>query len=129
MTGPDRSIERRPVVSKFGNARNAPDDDRAWLARANLAMRYGRQTEARSWLDLCLKKHPEDPVAWRADLHWVLAAEDPQEAVRALALVPADRIPLPDRLFLRAWLAARRNATREQSSNLPSPRLTYREAP
>ena len=99
-------------------ARDAPDDDRAWLARAYLAMRYGRQTEARSWLDLCLKKHPEDPVAWRADLRWALAAEDPQEAVRALARVPADRILLPERLFLRAWLAASRNDTHAESNAL-----------
>ena len=87
----------------------APDDDRVWLARAYLASRYGRYSEARTWLDASLRKHPEDPVVWRADLQWAIAAEDPQEAMRALARVPADRIPAPERLFLRAWFAARRN--------------------
>jgi tetratricopeptide (TPR) repeat protein len=90
-------------------ARTAPDDDRVWLARAYLAERYGRYAEARQWLDASLHRHPSDPVVWRADLQWALAADEPHEALRALARVPTDRIPAPERLVLRAWFAARRN--------------------
>jgi tetratricopeptide (TPR) repeat protein len=90
-------------------ARTAPDDDRVWLARAYLAERYGRYAEARQWLDASLRRHPTDPVVWRADLQWALAADEPHEALRALARIPADRIRAPERSFLRAWFAARRN--------------------
>jgi tetratricopeptide (TPR) repeat protein len=90
-------------------ARVAPEDDRVWLARAYLASRYGRNSEARMWLDACLRKRPEDPVVWRANLQWAMAALDLNEASRALARLPADRITAIERLSIRAWFAARRH--------------------
>ena len=44
----------------------APDDDRVWLGRANLAIRTGAYDEAKRWLDACLKRRPEDVPVWRA---------------------------------------------------------------
>jgi enediyne biosynthesis protein E4 len=90
-------------------ALTATDDDRVWLARASLAERYGRYADARQWLDAALHKHPADPDVWRLDLEWALAADQPQEARRALAGIPADRARPPEYLSIRAWFAAGRN--------------------
>ena len=46
-------------------ASKAPNDDRVWLARANLALLSGRLPESARWLDACLKLRPDDPVVWR----------------------------------------------------------------
>ena len=56
-------------------AARAPDDDRVWLAQANLALLSGRLPEARRWLDDCWKRRPDDPVVWRARLRWARSAE------------------------------------------------------
>ena len=63
--------EIQPVLDQA--ARVAPDDDRVWLARAYLALRYGRCAVAHVWLDASLQKHPEDPVVWRrtCNVHWL----------------------------------------------------------
>jgi hypothetical protein len=51
----------------------APDDDRIWLGKANLAIRQGFFDEAARWLDACLRRRPEDvPVRW-ARLDWAMA--------------------------------------------------------
>ena len=55
------------------SARMAPDDDRVWLGRANLATRSGRYGEAAEWLDACLRRRPVDAAVWRARLDWALA--------------------------------------------------------
>ena len=54
-------------------ARLAPDDDRVWLGRANLAIRTGAFDEAQRWLDACLRLRPEDFPVWRARLSWGIA--------------------------------------------------------
>lgn len=46
----------------------APDDDRVWLGRANLAIRTGAYDESRWWLDACLNRRPADLPVWRARL-------------------------------------------------------------
>jgi enediyne biosynthesis protein E4 len=99
--------EVQPLLDQA--AVTSPDDDRAWLARAHLAARYGRYAEAREWLDASVCKRPADPVVWRADLEWALAADQPREALRALAGIPPDHVRSPERLIVRAWFAARRN--------------------
>ena len=88
-------------------ARKAPDDDRVWLARANLAVLRGRFPEAKQWLDACLKRRPDDPVVWRARLRWARAADSLVEARRAIAHLPAQRLSRTELLALRAWFAAR----------------------
>ena len=40
--------------------RLAPDDDRVWLGRANLALQTGALDEARRQLDACQRRRPED---------------------------------------------------------------------
>jgi len=85
----------------------APDDDRVWLARAHLATRLGQFAEADRWLTRCLKRRPEDPVAWRARLEWAMAAGRPEIARQSLEHVPAE--PDAETLLwtLRAWFAHR----------------------
>jgi enediyne biosynthesis protein E4 len=88
-------------------ARKSPDDDRLWLARANLALQSGRFSEAARWLDACLERRPEDPAVWRARLRWACAADSLDEARRALPHLPAERFSQTEALALRAWFAAR----------------------
>ncbi|MGO9921010.1 MAG: FG-GAP-like repeat-containing protein [Isosphaeraceae bacterium] len=98
--------EVQPILDRA--ASTAPDDDRAWLARAYLASRYGKQSEARRWLARCQARRPDDPVVWRALLQWAYDAGEPEEAMRAMAKVPADRLTGTKRFSLRAWLEAQR---------------------
>ncbi len=85
----------------------APDDDRVWLGRANLAVWEGRFDEAARWLERCLRRRPEDPAVWRACLRCARAADDPVAVWRALEhLTTADLEPA-DLPAVRAWLAFR----------------------
>jgi tetratricopeptide (TPR) repeat protein len=86
-------------------ARQAPDDDRVWLARAHLATRLGQFTEADRWLGACLQRRPDDPVVWRARLEWAMAAGQPEVARQALEHIPADPDPDVPLATLRAWFA------------------------
>ena len=45
---------------------SAPDDDRVWLGRANLAIREGEYDEAARWIDAGLRRRPDDVPVWRA---------------------------------------------------------------
>ena len=106
----------RSRTSGAGPRRQAPDDDRVWLAQANLATRTGRFDEAERRLDACLRRRPDDPAVWRARLDWALATDrvDRGPASRW----PASR-PIASRRTgspaLRAWFAARRgDAAAEQ---------------
>ena len=94
----------RDVVERA--ARKAPDDDRIWLARANLALLRGRLDDAVWWLDACLRRRPHDPVIWRARLRWARAADSINEARRALSHLPAERFSHVEVLELRAWFTA-----------------------
>ena len=68
--------------------RLAPEDDRVWLARADLATRGGRFDEADSWLGRCERARPDDPVLWNARLEWAKAAGRPNEVARAARICP-----------------------------------------
>ncbi len=72
-----------------GAGLRAPDDDRVWLGRANLAIRSGALDAAAGWIDRCLKRRPDDAAVWRARLDWAIAADQPLEAEKALARIPA----------------------------------------
>jgi len=88
-------------------ARKAPDDDRVWLALANLATRLGDFAAASDRLDACLGRRPDDPAVWRSRLDWAIAGDRPAEAVRALPHLQAWSFTRADLLEIRAWLAAR----------------------
>jgi thioredoxin-like negative regulator of GroEL len=89
-------------------SRLAPDDDRVWLGRANLAIRTGALDEARRWLDACLERRANDIPVWRARLSWGLAANRIDVVQQALSHLPA-AAAIPAQIHrLRAWLFAHR---------------------
>ncbi len=93
-------------------ARSAPEDDRIWLGRANLALKTGANDEAAHWLEACEGRRPDVSV-WRASLRWAMATDRIAAVRRALEhLYPGD---LPPARFreLAAWLAARAGRTNE----------------
>ena len=47
--------------------RLAPDDDRIWLGKANLAIRVGSYEEAARWIDACLRAAPTIPPSGGRD--------------------------------------------------------------
>ena len=98
--------------------RKAPDDDRVWLGKANLALRLGGLDEAEEWLQKCLDRRADDPVVWRARLDWAMVSRRLVEAVEALRHLPADRLTLTRRLAVRAWLAAQRGNVEAERSAL-----------
>ncbi len=87
--------------------RAAPEDDRVWLGKANLATRTAQFGEADAWLKRCLERRPEDPAVWRARLEWAMASDRLPDAVEAARHLPADGLEPESLLSLRAWLAAR----------------------
>jgi enediyne biosynthesis protein E4 len=89
-------------------ARLAPEDDRVWLGKANLAIRQGAFDEASRWIDSCLRRRAEDPPVWRARLEWAVATGRVAEAREASAHLPAEESTPAEVDKLRAWAAARR---------------------
>ena len=85
----------------------APDDDRIWLGKANLAIRQGSFDEAARWLDACLRRRPEDVPVWRARLEWAMATGRTAEAREAIEHLPADEATPAQVHRLAAWFAAR----------------------
>src|SRR5262249_38827614 len=100
--------------------RVAPDDDRVWLALADLATRIGRLQEAGDWLTLCGRARPEDLAVWSARLEWAQAADRPEEVVRAASHLPASIFTEGRVLELRAWMAARRGDHQTERAALDS---------
>jgi enediyne biosynthesis protein E4 len=101
------SVENiRAYLDRF--ARLAPDDDRIWLGRANLAIRTGDLDQAKRWLDACLERRPDDDPVWRARLNWALAANQIEGVRQALKHVPAAESTAAQLHRLNAWLFAHR---------------------
>jgi tetratricopeptide (TPR) repeat protein len=83
----------------------APDDDRVWLGRANLAMRAGDLNEAQRWLDACQRHRPEDVPIWRSRLSWGIATNRVDIVKQAMTHLP-DWESSPVGLHrINAWLA------------------------
>src|SRR5262249_14340923 len=78
----------RATLDRAG--RLAPEDDRVWLGKANLAIRLGTYDEAVRWLDSCLRWRPADPSVWRARLDWALATDRVSELKEALRHLPVE---------------------------------------
>ena len=85
----------------------APDDDRVWLGKANLAIRTGMYDEAERWLAACLGRRPGDAPVWRARLNWrwrptdVTEARQPSNICRSTSRIRR-RVPEVGRLAGRA---------------------------
>jgi enediyne biosynthesis protein E4 len=92
-------------------AERAPDDDRVWLARANLAIHTGRLDEAEALIDAGLRRRTKDLALWRARLEWAVAGGHTEPARQALNHLPADEFSVASVEELRAWFAAQRGDT------------------
>jgi enediyne biosynthesis protein E4 len=82
------------------------DDDRVWLARANLAIRTGQFEGVADRLEDCLRRRPKDPAVWLALLELARATGDLTGVWRALDHLTSDEIMPAELSRLRAWLAA-----------------------
>jgi tetratricopeptide (TPR) repeat protein len=100
--------------------KQAPDDDRVWLARAHLAMRLGDFAGAARWLAGCLIRRPDDPVVWRMKLELAQASDQLEEVRTALPHLPTQLEPENRVASLRAWIAKRQG-------NIEAERTALRE--
>jgi enediyne biosynthesis protein E4 len=90
-------------------ARLAPDDDRVWLGRANLAIRTGDYDEASRCLDECERLRPNDTPVWRARLNWGIATNRINVVQAALHHLPAAEATPAQIGRLKVWFAANRH--------------------
>ena len=89
----------------------APDDDRIWLGKANLAVRAGDFDEAARWLDACLRRRRDDLSVWRSRLNWAMATGRVREAREAMEHLPAAAFTPAEVPRLAAWFAAQQGNT------------------
>ena len=83
----------------------APDDDRVWLGRANLAIRTNSIEEARRWLDACLKHRPDDVPVWRACLNWAMVTNRVEVVRQTLTRLPGIECTRAEISRIASWLA------------------------
>ncbi len=99
--------------------RMAPDDDRVWLGRANLAIRTGDYPEATRWLDACLNRRPQDIPVWTARLRLGIASNRTELVRQAISRLPVDDTsPNPEVYRLGAWFCARRGDNESERQEL-----------
>jgi enediyne biosynthesis protein E4 len=97
------------VRAYLGEAsQRAPNDDRVWLGRANLAIRTGDYQEATRWLDACLKNRPEDVPVWSAWLRLGIASNRVELVRQSLSHLPSDALNEAQVHRVGAWLCSRR---------------------
>jgi len=100
--------------------RLAPDDDRIWLGKANLAIRTGSFGEAARWLDACLRVRPDDRAVWRARLDWAMRTNRLADVRTALKHLPGRPASPAEVHRLSAWLAAACGDTERERRELAS---------
>jgi tetratricopeptide (TPR) repeat protein len=99
----------RDLIDRAG--RLAPDDDRVWLARANLAISERRFDDADRTIVLCLERRPADPAAWRVRLRLDMVRNDLVAARKAIPHIDVEKMK-PARVYaIAAWFAARAGDT------------------
>jgi enediyne biosynthesis protein E4 len=86
----------------------APDDDRVWLGRANLAIQTGAHDEAKRWLDACQRRRPDDVPLWRARLNWGIGTNRVDVVQDASRRLPAAESTPAQVHRLNAWIHSRR---------------------
>jgi tetratricopeptide (TPR) repeat protein len=105
-------------TTKKALEKGAKDDDRVWLAQANLATRTGQFEQAAEWLAACLKRQPRDTNVWRGRLELARATGDVAGVWSALEHLPADVLSPADLLRLRVWLASRADNVKAERTAL-----------
>jgi enediyne biosynthesis protein E4 len=102
-------------------SRMAPDDDRVWLGRANLAIRTGDHAEAKHWLDACRRRRPQDVAVWASWLRLGIAVNQVEVVHEALARLPAEESTTAQLDRLKAWLSAHRGDVASERRELEAP--------
>ncbi len=100
----------------------APDDDRVWLAKANLAISRAAFDEAARLLDSCLRRRPEDVPVWKAHLRWAMSTNRVAEVQKALRHIPADATTPAQVDRLAVWLAATPGGCRVRTARVGTAR-------
>ena len=92
------------------------NDDRVWLGKGRHALLTGQFGDAKTWLDRCLERRPDDPAVWLAVIDLAVATEDIGRFWKAAERVPAGAIGPSETEALRSWLVShgsdRRNERR-----------------
>jgi enediyne biosynthesis protein E4 len=99
-------------------ARLAPQDDRVWLARANLSIRTGLYDDAEHRLLECLERRPGDVSVWRARLNSGMATGKVNVVIEAMTHLPdlkANHVRVHQ---IKAWLAAHQGDTTNERREL-----------
>jgi enediyne biosynthesis protein E4 len=96
----------------------APDDDRIWLGRANLAIQNGAYEEAKGWLDACQRRRPDDIPIWHARLKWAMATSRVDVVNEAVAHLPDLASSSTRSHQVQAWLALHRGDTTRERQQL-----------
>jgi tetratricopeptide (TPR) repeat protein len=99
-------------------SQSAPEDDRVWLALANLATRTGRFDDANNRLARVLQKRPSDPVAWKSKLDLAVASNRVGDVLESLDHLADDQLSPREALRVRAWLASRSGDARVEKESL-----------
>ena len=99
-------------------ARLAPDDDRVWLGRANLAIRTGAYDEAGRLLDACQRRRTDDVPVWRARLSWGIATNRIGDVEQAVTHLPAAESKPAQLYRINAWLASKRGKVETEHREL-----------
>jgi thioredoxin-like negative regulator of GroEL len=106
----------RATLDRAG--RIAPEDDRIWLWKAELATRTKSYEEAARLIDLCLKRRPEDLAVWHARLDWAVATNRVPLAQQALKHLPEAELGSAKIERLAAWFAAQHGDDEAERRNL-----------
>ncbi len=96
----------------------APDDDRVWLGRANLAIQTGANDEARRLLAACQRRRPDDVPVWRSWLKWGIATNQVDSVRQALKHLPAAGATPAETHRAHAWLASQRGDVTSERQEL-----------
>ncbi len=111
----------RPVeLLKNSLSKADNNDDRVWLGWANHAILTGQFAEARSWLERCLSRRPDDRAVWQAQLELALATGDVDGFWTAVPHLPAAGFDESEVLAYRAWLAASNHDPEREERELSS---------
>ncbi len=115
-TQPFPAKEVGEALERLG--RDAPDDDRIWLGKADLATRLGQYDEADTLLTRCETRRPDDPDVRRARLFWALDARRLEAAEAALKQTPAILFTSADLATIAARVAELRGDARARREAL-----------
>jgi tetratricopeptide (TPR) repeat protein len=92
----------------------APDDDRVWLGKANVAIRDGEYGKAKPLLDACADRRPDDTAVCLARLELAMRTDQIGDVKKAMEHLPADATRPVVAHKVGAWFAQKRGDLEEE---------------